>query len=122
MNRQSRNSSSQKRRVSAHLADDLKTRYSTRAVPIRKGDSVRVFRGEFAGLEGKVDTIDRPHSRVFVEGMTREKTAGGKSSRLSVHASKVILTNLNLSDKWRSSLLEDKPKTAKDRDTDEDSA
>ena len=123
MNRQSRNdSSSQKRRVSAHLADDLKTRYSMRAVPIRKGDSVRVLRGEFAGLEGKVDTIDRPHSRVFVEGMTREKTAGGKSSRLSVHASKVILTNLNLSDKWRSSLLEDKAKTARDRDTEEAAA
>src|SRR5438445_13096571 len=123
MNRQSRNdSSSQKRRVSARLADDLKTRYSTRAVPIRKGDSVRVLRGEFAGLEGKVDTIDRPHSRVFVEGMTREKTAGGKSSRLSVHASKVILTNLNLPDKWRSNPLEDKAKTARERATGEAAA
>src|SRR2546428_13218961 len=118
MNRQSRNdSSSQKRRVSAHLADDLKTRYSTRAVPIRKGDSVRVLRGEFAGLEGKVDTIDRPHSRVFVEGMTREKTAGGKPSRLSDHPSKAILTNLNLPDKWRTSPLEDKAKTARARHT-----
>src|SRR5438445_11356020 len=93
-----------------------------RAVPIRKGDSVRVLRGEFAGLEGKVDTIDRPHSRVFVEGMTREKTAGGKSSRLSVHASKVILTNLNLSDKWRRSLLEDKDKTARKKDTEQAAA
>jgi large subunit ribosomal protein L24 len=120
MNRQSRsNATAQKRQVSAHLADDLKTRFSTRAIPIRKGDSVRVLRGEFAGLEGKVDTIDRPRSRVFVEGMTREKTAGGKSSRLSVHASKVILTNLNLSDKWRSSLLEDKAKTARSRETEE---
>src|SRR5438132_12658441 len=101
MNRQSRNdSSSQKRRVSAHLADDLKTRYSTRAVPIRKGDSVRVLRVEFAGLEGKVDTIDRTHSRLFVEGMTREKTAGWKSSCLSFLASNVILTNLNVSDNW----------------------
>jgi large subunit ribosomal protein L24 len=80
------------------------------------------LRGEFAGLEGKVDTIDRPRSRVFVEGMTREKTAGGSASRLSVHASKVLLTNLNLSDKWRSSLLEDKAKTAKSRETEEGTA
>src|SRR2546426_12602826 len=123
MNRQSRNdSSSQKRRVPAHLADELKTRYSTRAVPIRKGDSVRVLRGEFAGLEGKVDTIDRTHSRVFVEGMTREKTAGGKASRLSVHASKGTLTNLKLSDKWRSRLRQDKANTARDRDTEEAAA
>lgn len=105
--------------MSAHLSDDLKTQYSTRSIPIRKGDSVRVLRGEFAGLEGKVDTIDRPRSRVFVEGMTREKTTGGTSSRLSVHASKVLLTNLNLSDKWRSSLLEDKAKTARNRETEE---
>src|SRR2546427_11651550 len=112
MNRQSRNdSSSQKRRVSAHLADDLKTRYSTRAVPIGKGDSVRVLRGEFAGLEGKVDTIDRPHSRVFVEGKTREKTAGGTSAPLSVHASKAILTNRNVSAKWRMSILQVKVTT-----------
>jgi large subunit ribosomal protein L24 len=123
MNRQSKDSSAQKRQVSAHLSDDLKTRYSTRSIPIRKGDSVRVLRGEFAGLEGKVDTIDRPTSRVFVEGMTREKTAGGgTSSRLSVHASKVLLTNLNLSDKWRSSLLEDKAKTARSRETEEGTA
>jgi hypothetical protein len=34
----------------------------------------------------------------------------------------VILTTLNLSDKWRSSLLEDKAKTAKDRETEEGTA
>ncbi len=110
----SRNQAStpQRRAVSAHLSSDLAGRYNLKTVPIRTGDSVRVLRGEFAGLEGKVDRIDRGSSRVFVEGMTREKTAGA-SSRLSVHASKVLLTNLNLSDKWRSSLLESRAKTPK---------
>ena len=110
-----RGSFPQRRTVSAHLSGDLAGRYNIRSVPIRTGDSVRILRGEFAGLEGKVDRIDRASSRVFVEGMTREKTAGaGSSSRLSVHASKVLLTNLNLSDKWRSSLLEDRAKISKE--------
>jgi hypothetical protein len=39
-----------------------------------------------------------------------------------VHASKVLLTNLNLSDKWRSSLLEDKAKTARSREAEEGTA
>ena len=112
-----RNSPPGRRAVSAHLSNDLAGQYSVRTVPIRTGDSVRVLRGEFAGLEGKVDRIDRASSRVFVEGMTREKTAGaGASSRLTVHSSKVMLTTLNMSDKWRSSLLEDKSKNSKERE------
>ena len=42
--------------------------------------------------------------------MTREKAAG-ISSKLPVHSSKVLITNLNLSDKWRSGLLSEKSKT-----------
>ncbi|HZD12127.1 MAG TPA: 50S ribosomal protein L24 [Candidatus Binatus sp.] len=114
MNRgQARNGSS-KRQVSARLSGDLKTRYNARTLAVRTGDSVRVIRGEFSGLEGKIDRIDRTSGRVFVEGMTREKTTAGTSSRLSVHASKVMVTNLNLSDKWRSSLLGDRAKSTKE--------
>jgi hypothetical protein len=39
-----------------------------------------------------------------VEGVTREKVAG-TSTNVSVHASKVLLTKLNLEDKWRSESL-----------------
>lgn len=111
---------SSRRLLSAHLANDLKTRFNTRSIPVRNGDSVRVIRGEFAGLEGKVDRIDRPNGRLYVEGMTREKTTAGTSSRLTVHVSKVMITNLNMSDKWRSSLLEDRAKTA--RETEKEAA
>ena len=49
----------------------------------------------------RFEEIDR------TEGMTREKAAG-VASKLPVHVSKVLLTNLNLSDKWRSGLLSEK--------------
>lgn len=68
------------------------------------------MRGEFAGLEGKVEKVEYSTGRIFVEGMTREKGAG-MSSKFPVHSSKVLLTELNLSDKWRSGLLAEKAKT-----------
>lgn len=76
---------------------------------MRTGDTVRIMRGEFADLVGKVEKVDYSTGRVFVEGMTREKAAG-ISSKLPVHSSKVLITNLNLSDKWRSGLLSEKAK------------
>ena len=81
-----------------------------RRVPVRTGDRVRVMRGEFAGLEGKVERVEYSTGRIFVEGMSREKTAGA-SSKLPVHSSKVLVTELNLSDKWRSGLLSEKAKS-----------
>lgn len=100
----------QRKMLSAHLSDDLTGRFRTRKVPVRTGDRVRILRGEFAGLEGKVERVDYPSGRLFVEGMTREKAAG-VSSKLPIHSSKVLVTELNLSDKWRSGLLSEKAKT-----------
>ena len=71
------------------------------------------MRGEFAGLEGKVERVEYSTGRIFVEGMTREKGAG-VSSKLPVHSSKVLITELNLSDKWRSGILSEKAKSAEE--------
>jgi len=65
---------------------------------------VKIVRGDFAGIEGKITKIDTHRQRLFVEGVTREKVAG-TSTNVSVHASKVLLTKLNLEDKWRSESL-----------------
>jgi large subunit ribosomal protein L24 len=96
--------------LSARLSDDLAGRHKTRRIPLRSGDRVRIMRGEFAGLEGKVERVEYSTGRIFVEGMTREKAAG-ISSKLPVHSSKVLVTDLNLSDKWRSGLLAEKAKS-----------
>ena len=100
----------QRRMLSAHLSDDLSGKYRSRRVPLRTGDRVRVMRGEFRGLEGKVERVDYSTGRVFVEGMTREKAAG-VASKFPVHSSKVLVMDLNLSDKWRSGLLNERAKT-----------
>lgn len=91
------------------MSDDLTSRHKVRRIPLRTGDTVRIMRGEFADLVGKVEKVEYSTGRIFVEGMTREKAAG-VSSKLPVHSSKVLITNLNLSDKWRSGLLSEKSK------------
>jgi large subunit ribosomal protein L24 len=91
----------------------LAGRHKVRRIPLRTGDTVRIMRGEFADLVGKVEKVEYSTGRIFVEGMTREKSAG-MSSKLPVHSSKVLITNLNLSDKWRSGLLSEKSKTVEE--------
>jgi large subunit ribosomal protein L24 len=63
------------------------------------------MRGDFTGIEGKVTRVDRDRERLFVEGLSREKVSG-TSTLMTVHSSKVAITNLNLSDKWRADVLE----------------
>jgi large subunit ribosomal protein L24 len=58
------------------------------------------MRGDRKGLEGKVTTVVRKKYRIFVEGVTREKV-DGTTTFVPIHPSKVMITSLNLDDKWR---------------------
>jgi large subunit ribosomal protein L24 len=85
---------------SAPLSPSLKTSHKIGSLPVRSGDTVRIMRGDRKGLEGKVTRVDRKNYRIFVEGITREKV-DGTTTFVPVHPSKVMITNLNLDDKWR---------------------
>jgi large subunit ribosomal protein L24 len=87
--------------LSAPLSTELRSSHGRRSYPVRKGDTVKILRGDFAGIEGKVTDVDTRKRRLFVEGVSREKVAG-TSTNVSVHSSKVRITKLNLDDKWRS--------------------
>jgi len=95
--------------LSAHLSDELKDKYKRRSFPIRKGDTVKIVRGDFKGFSGTVLTVDRDKMRIYVEGVTREKVDGSKVP-IPIHPSKVIITKLNLDDKRRVEALERKIK------------
>jgi large subunit ribosomal protein L24 len=86
--------------LSAPLSGDLRKSQGRRSYPVRKGDTVKIVRGDFAGIEGKITKVDTHRQRIFVEGVQREKVAG-TSENVSVHSSKVVITKLNLDDKWR---------------------
>ena len=58
------------------MSKDLKTKHDVRAIPVRKGDTVKVMRGTFKGREGKVQTVYRKKWCIHIEKVTREKTNG----------------------------------------------
>ena len=95
------------KRFSAPLSSKLKESHSTNSVPVRKGDTVMIMRGDRKGSEGKVTQINRKKYRIFVEGATREKV-DGTTTFIPIHPSKVMITRLNLDDKWRKKILERK--------------
>lgn len=91
----------------APLSPELKAEYGVNAVPVRSGDTVRIMRGDHKGFEGKITRVDKKKLRVYVEGLTREKV-DGTTIFVPIHPSKVMITRLNLDDKWRKATLERK--------------
>jgi large subunit ribosomal protein L24 len=96
-----------RRMVAAHLDSQLMREYSIRAVPVRKGDTVKVVRGasDIKGTENKVASIDLKNYKIIVENITIPKADGTQTER-PVDPSDVIITKLDLSDGWRKRKLE----------------
>ncbi|MCD6241561.1 50S ribosomal protein L24 [Candidatus Bathyarchaeota archaeon] len=95
--------------LSAPLAPKLREKYGFRSLPVRVGDKVQVMRGDFKGFEGKILSVDRKKFRITIEGITREKV-DGTTINVPIHPSKVMITELNLDDKWRRKIIERKSK------------
>jgi len=91
----------------APLSPELKATHKVKSLPVRSGDTVRITRGDHKGFEGKVTRVDRNKYRIYVEGLTREKV-DGTTIFVPIHPSKVMITKLNLDDKWRKKILERK--------------
>jgi large subunit ribosomal protein L24 len=91
--------------LGASLSDKLREKYGVRTIPVKNGDTVRISRGDFSGIEGKVTEVNTEKGRLIIEGVTREQVSG-TSTKVPIHASKVEVINLNTSDKWRMRKLE----------------
>jgi len=96
-----------KRMVSAHLDSALMKEYNVRSVAVRKGDTVRVVRGDkdFKASEAKVASIDLKHMKLIIENITVPKADGTQKPK-PVDPSNVLLTKLELSDPWRKEKLD----------------
>jgi large subunit ribosomal protein L24 len=86
--------------MAAPLSAELAASRGAKTLPVRKGDTVRIQRGDNKGFEGKVSRVDLKAYRIYLEGLTREKV-DGTNIFLPVHPSKVEIRNLNLDDKYR---------------------
>ncbi len=86
--------------MSSHLSKELRAKYSTRAVRVRVGDKVRILRGQFKKLEGKVEEINMKTLKVYVAKVEVQKRDGSKT-RYPIDPSNVMIVELNLDDKKR---------------------
>ncbi|MFC2162451.1 50S ribosomal protein L24 [Candidatus Altiarchaeota archaeon] len=98
--------------MSSALSQELKEKYHRQSIPIRKGDTVTVMRGQFKGVTGVITRIDRGKYRVYMEGVTSKKADGTDVER-SIHTSNLKITDLNLDDKKRREALGRKVTEAK---------
>jgi large subunit ribosomal protein L24 len=93
--------------MSAPLSRELTASRGAKTLPVRKGDTILIKRGDNKGFEGKVSRVDLKAFRIYIEGLTREKV-DGTNIFLPIHPSKVEIRNLNLDDKWRKKILDRK--------------
>jgi large subunit ribosomal protein L24 len=91
--------------VGAILEDSLRKQYGRKNVRVIKGDSVRVMRGEYKGVEGKVEKVHTQRATFHIEGIQREKIRGGQV-KVPIHSSNVMVIGLNLDDDYRTSKLQ----------------
>ncbi len=86
--------------MAAPLTKELAEKQGAKALPVRKGDTVTIQRGDNKGFEGKISRVDLKSYRIYIEGLTREKV-DGTNIFVPVHPSKVMIKNLSLDDKLR---------------------
>lgn len=90
--------------IHSTLAENLREEYGRRSIRVIKGDNVRVMRGEYNGIEGKIEKVHTKRGTLAIEGIQREKVRGG-NVKVQIHASNVKIIGLNLDDKTRDNRL-----------------
>jgi len=98
--------------LSAPLSPELRAEYGTRSLPVRRGDTVVVLKGDWKMKEGKVTRIDTKRMRIYIEGLTRERM-DGSTVPIPIRPWNVMITKLDLSDPWRKRILERRGYAAK---------
>jgi len=98
------------RQICATLSKDLRKKYPRRSARIMIDDTVKVLRGEYKGLTGKVAKISTESNSIAIEGNKKEKLKGEKVD-VYIHSTNMVITSLNTDDKWRLKILEKKSKS-----------
>ncbi len=95
------------KQLGSALSKDLYKKYGKRSVRVNEGDSVKIVRGEFKGVDGKISKISPQKNSVAIEGIKKEKSKGDKFD-VYIHTSNLLVTSLNTENKWRIAKLEGK--------------
>ena len=98
------------KQLTSQLSDDLRKKYSRKNIRVVEGDSIKIVRGEFKGVDGKIAKVSTENNSVAIEGIKKEKTKGDKFD-VFIHTSNLVVTGLNTDDKLRVAKLEKQTKS-----------
>ena len=62
--------------MSCHLVKALRDQHKIRALPIKRGDEVKILKGKAKGKSGKVVQVYRKRNVIYVDKVNREKQNG----------------------------------------------
>jgi len=93
--------------LSAPLSPNLKAEHGTRNMTVIVDDTVSITKGDRKLTEGKVIRVDTNKSKLYIEGVTRNRI-DGSTVQIPIRPENVMITRLNLSDQWRRKILERK--------------
>jgi large subunit ribosomal protein L26e len=102
--------------MSAPLNKSLKEKYNVRAMPVRKGDEVKIIVGSKKGTEGKIKTVYRKKYCIYIDKVTRDK-ATGTAVDIPIHPSNVEITKLHLDADRKKLLAKKSSKKSNDKVT-----
>ena len=91
--------------MASNLSKELRTKYKKRNLTVRKGDKVKVMRGQFKGKSGKINRINLRKTLVYIDGIEITKREGTRIFH-PVHPSNLRIEDLNLDDKKRQKILQ----------------
>lgn len=93
------------RMLRSPLSRALREKYGRRNVRVIAGDTIKVMRGEYSGIEGKVEKVNMKRGSLAIEGIQREKVRGG-NVKVEINSTNVVVTDLDLNDKLRQALIQ----------------
>ncbi|MCX6774268.1 MAG: 50S ribosomal protein L24 [Candidatus Micrarchaeota archaeon] len=83
-----------KKNICVHVAKDIrKSLKLARSVVIRKGDSVKVLRGDHKGKSGAILEVNPKEGVVYIEGITRTNSRTKKEVPIAIQPSNIILVS-----------------------------
>jgi len=97
--------------LAAHLSKELIQKWKKRSLAVRKGDEVKVMRGEFRKTTGKVIRVNLRRLQVFVDNVKRRKVSG-QEIHVPINPSNLLLVNPVMEDKERLRIINRKGEKA----------
>jgi large subunit ribosomal protein L24 len=90
--------------ISSNVSPSIRETKGFRSIPLRKGDTVVITRGDMKGKSGKVTHVNPRKQRIYVDKVQKRKSDNTEIP-VPIHPSNVMITKLEEKDRTRLELI-----------------